>query len=383
MRFLFLFSDTGGGHRAGAEAVREALLHLYDTDVRIDLVDVFKELGRWPFRNIPRWYPYMVGLGGIPWHIGYRLTNGRRRVRAITHLAWPYTARACKRLLQSHPADVIVSFHAVPNYILAMARRRTRPSVPLATVTLDLVTVHAAWFAGGHDLYIVPTEEARDRAERWCAAPHRLEVIGMPTRRRFAEAADLSQEEARARLELPQQRPLVLFIGGGEGMGPLAQVVQAVMERQPAAHLAAITGRNLQLYTALSSLQSGSSLQVEGFVHEMEVWMRAADLIVTKAGPNTLAETFIAGRPLILYSAIPGQETGNVDYVVKHGAGIWAPQPEKSAEAVLALLNSPERRREMGQQARSLARPQAAATIAQNLYRLGMHRCSGLPRSNF
>ncbi len=372
MRFLFLFSDTGGGHRAGAEAVREALQHLYGTAIEVDLVDVFKALERWPFRNIPHWYPHMVGLGGVPWHVGYELTNGWRRVRTLTHLAWPYTRGACQRLLQLHPADVIVSFHAVPNYILSMVRRRMQPAVPLATVTLDLVTVHAAWFAPGHDLYIVPTEEARMRAARWCQAPQRLHVAGMPTRRRFADAAHLDQREARARLALPAEGPLVLFIGGGEGMGPLAQVVQAVVTRRPAAHLAAITGRNRQLYEALSALRTTFPLQVEGFVHEMEVWMRAADLVVTKAGPNTLAETFIAGRPLVLYSAIPGQETGNVDYVVEHGAGLWAPQPQRAAAAVTALLSAPERLQEMGERSRSLARPEAAKTIARSLYQLGI-----------
>ena len=50
--------------------------------------------------------------------------------------------------------------------------------------------------------------------------------------------------------------------------------------------------------------------------------MRAADLLVAKAGPNVLCEAFVCGLPLVLYSAVRGQEEGNVTYVVEHRAGV-------------------------------------------------------------
>ncbi len=368
--YLFLFSDTGGGHRAGAEAVREACEELYGDAVGVTLVDVFRELGRWPFPHFPEWYPAMVGLRGVPWQITYQLTNGPRRVRTLARLSMPYTARPCQELLKRYPADVIVSFHAAPNPLLTLLRHRVPDSLPLVTVALDLVTVHAAWFSPGQELYLVPTEEARERARRWCRAPHRIRVVGMPTRRRFRESMSLPQAEARRRLGLGPQEPLVLFLGGGQGIGPLESVIRAVLARRPAAQLAVIAGRNADLRARLMALAPLPTLRVEGFVTEMELWLRAADIVVTKAGPNTLAETFIAGRPLVLYGAIPGQETGNVTYVQEHGAGIWAPRPEEAAAAVVALLNTPARRQELAARARALARPDAALDIARQLWHL-------------
>jgi 1,2-diacylglycerol 3-beta-galactosyltransferase len=54
----------------------------------------------------------------------------------------------------------------------------------------------------------------------------------------------------------------------------------------------------------------------------------AADVLVTKAGPGTICEALNAGLPMALYSRLPGQEEGNIDYVCKNGAGVWAPHPE-------------------------------------------------------
>ena len=68
---------------------------------------------------------------------------------------------------------------------------------------------------------------------------------------------------------------------------------------------------------------------IYGFVKEMPDFMAAADILVTKAGPGTICEAFIAGLPLIIYSRMPGQEDGNVFYVVDQKAGVWAPHPDR------------------------------------------------------
>jgi 1,2-diacylglycerol 3-beta-galactosyltransferase len=115
---------------------------------------------------------------------------------------------------------------------------------------------------------------------------------------------------------------------------------------------------------------SAPNLRVLGFQEQMPLWMRAADILVTKAGPNTLAEAFLMGLPAVMYHAIPGQEAGNPGFVEKHGAGVWAPKPKLAAEAVMGLLADARARNRMAEAARSLARPQAADAIARALWEL-------------
>lgn len=370
IRFLFLFSDTGGGHRASAQAVKDEMARLYSDAVAVEMVDVFVEMHRWPFDRFPTWYPVVTKHKGIPWYVGYHLSDTPPMVKALSRAVWPYAARPLCHLLQRHPADVVVSFHGVPNYALAMARRKLALSAPVAVVALDLVSVHAGWFAPGADVYIVPTESARARALRVGTPPERVGVVGMPTRRSFVEARNVSREEARAQLGLPQDKPIVLLVGGGDGMGPLIPVTRAIAERQPDAHLVVVAGRNRLLYDALRTLDLPIPLQVEGFTSNIAVWMRAADILVTKAGPNTLAEAFIAGLPLVLYTALPGQEEGNVVHVVENRAGVWAPRPKAAADAVMELLADPARRAAMAARSQALARPHATEDIAQQLWAL-------------
>jgi 1,2-diacylglycerol 3-beta-galactosyltransferase len=370
-RFLFVISDTGGGHRASAQAVRDEIKRLYGGAASIELADIFVEIERWPFYNFPRWYPSMVKFDSVPWGWGYHLTDHAVVMKTASYLVWPYVGAALKRFLRSHPADLIVSFHAIPNYALLKAVRQMCLRVPVATVVLDLVTVHAGWFVPGASSCFVPTEEAKQRALQWDIPSDRLEVIGgMPVRRDFVEAQDVSKAEARTQLGLPLDLPVVLMVGGGEGMGPLEEVVQAVAMRRPQAHLVAIAGRNQDLYERLCHLDLPVPLHVKGFVSNMEIWMRAADILVTKGGPNTLSEAFIAGIPVVIYSVLHGQEEGNVDYVVRNRAGLWAPEPEQAADAVCGLLTEPARRDCMAACARRLANPEAAEMLARRLWSL-------------
>ncbi|MCU0519664.1 MAG: glycosyltransferase [Anaerolineae bacterium] len=383
-RFVFLFSDTGGGHRASAQAVKGEMERLYGAAATVELLDVFAALGQWPFDRFPEWYPTCVGLNGIPWGVGFHLSDGARLVKTMSRIVWPYTRSALCSLLHRHPADVIVSFHPVPNYALSMSLRHMGLQVPFAIVAVDLVTTHAAWFVPGADLYFVPTLAAEARAKRWGIAPDHIHVTGMPARRAFVEAIDLSQSEARAQLGLPQDRPVVLVVGGGDGMGPLGHVVRALARQSASMHVVVVTGRNRALQQELARLELPApvpfraTVQIEGFVSNMEAWMRAADVLVTKAGPNTLAEAFVAGLPLVLFAALPGQEEGNIDHVVQNGAGLWAPFPRQAARAVVHLVEHPEERHAMAARSRALARPLATEQIARGVWSLAAPRSQAI-----
>ncbi|HOC20914.1 MAG TPA: glycosyltransferase [Anaerolineae bacterium] len=365
-RFLFLYSETGAGHRSGALAVREALQQRHGAEVEITLCDGLQTLGRWPFDRFPRWWPAMTRLGGAPWGAFYGLTNHPLVPQVLARLLLPLTAGPVARLLAAHPAEGVVSFHPLFTHTFGMILQRRYPATPLVNVVLDLVSIHAAWCAPVCARIFVPTAEAAARALAWGMAPERVICAGLPVHSRFVTAARLDPAVARARLGLPEQPPMVLVTGGGDAPGPLLRLVRAVRKAASQAQLIVITGRNAALRQALVAREPG--VRVEGFVGNMELWLRAADVLLTKAGPNTLAEALIMGLPMVLYQAIPGEETGNVEWTVSRGAAVWAPQPQRAAEAVAAVLADPARRAGMQAAALTLARPAAADVIAAALW---------------
>ncbi|HLE29240.1 MAG TPA: glycosyltransferase [Anaerolineales bacterium] len=348
-RVLILFSDTGGGHRSAGEALREALATAHGAEATIEAVDVFKKYMPYPFSRFPAWYPAIIRRGSRSWGRGFKLTDGPRRSRAISGFFWPYVRRAVRRLVRDHPADVIVSVHPLMIYPVIQALGRNRP--PFVTVVTDLASTHAWWYHPNTDLCIVPTEFARERAVRCGLAAHKVRVLGLPVAARFCVPAG-DKELLRARLGWGRDQPVVMIVGGGEGMGPLAEIAQAVAASGLHCELVVVAGRNEALRARLVAAPWTVPTHIYGFVTEMPDFMRAADVLVSKAGPGTICEALNAGLPIILYGYLPGQEAGNVAYVVEAGAGLWAPGPQRVVEAL---------RRWIGPEADPQALPQAAA----------------------
>lgn len=352
---------------------------MYGTAAQVELVDIFKVAKRWPFPHFPAWWPWMTCFKGGPWRVFYQLTNTPHWTATLSGLLWPYVKAPLQALLRQYPAELLVSFHPVPNYCLARARDSLGLETPLMSVSQDLVSVHAATFAPGYELYTVPTAEARARALKWGAEARCVQLTGAPIRWSFVTAGRLSQQQARLRLALPPEKETVLFLGNRHGDEVLS-IIQQVAHRRPQTQLIVLTGHNRQLCRRLEDLTLPAALQLRGFVPEMATWMRATDLLVTKAGPNTLAEAFVTGRPIILYHAIPGQETGNVSYTVRHGAGYWTPRPAEASARIVQLLENPAQRLEMGRRARALARPDAVTEVAQAAWGLARRRIAPATR---
>src|SRR3989337_2894535 len=223
-RAVLLFSDTGGGHRSAAEAVPEAVARHAADDVEVSLVDALPKFAPAPFNRLPGLYPRMVRTPRV-WGMGFRVSTGRQRGRVLTTLIWPYVRRASQRLVAEVSAAMSVSFHAL--LIAPTLKALGSAPPPFFAVVTDLVTGHSLWYHHRLDLCFLPTAEAEHRALVNGMKPERLRVVGLPVAERFCTPPG---DRARLRAELgwPQDRPMGLVVGGGEGMGTLFEKACAI-----------------------------------------------------------------------------------------------------------------------------------------------------------
>ena len=369
-RLLFVFSDTGGGHRSTASAIAQALKERHGAQAQIELVDALAEYAPWPFSHPSALYPHMLRLKGLAWSTGFFLSDGPYRVK-LPAAGWRMlTGMAMRRLLRDHPADLIVSCHAAFNHLFAKLIPKTQAGTSMVTMVTDLTAAHAFWFAPGVTRCLVPTENTRRRAMIRGLPPERVQATGLPVRSCFAEAAQQDKRDLKQRLGLASDLPVVLLVSGAEGMGPLRHVCKAITSDGVRAQLVVIAGRNKRLRARLSQEEWSLPVRVEGFVDNMHEWMRAADLLVTKAGPTTISEASIMGLPMVLNGALPGHERPNVDYVVRAGAGVWAPTCGQVVRAVRELLPASPAMAQMAARARSLAQPDATQRVARVLWNI-------------
>lgn len=366
---LFLFSDTGGGHRAAADAITEALALEFDDALTTEMVDFLKDYAPPPYNQLPRFYPEMVKLPEL-WGVGYKISDGRPQARLVTSTLWPYVRNAARRLVREHPADLLVSVHPVGNSFFLKALGKNRP--PFITVVTDMVTTHALWYDQRADLIIVPTRIAFERAVEYHMAPEKIFIAGQPISERHSRP-ELDKVALREKFGWPSDKFTILLVGGGDGMGPLAETARAIDESGLDVNQVIVTGRNARLKDYLETLSWENPTFLYGFTTDMPEFMRAANAIVTKAGPGTIAEALVAGLPVILYAKLPGQEDGNVTFVESAGVGVWAPDPLKVVRTLTRWICRADEREQVVENCRSAARPQSSRIIARLIAsRLGL-----------
>ncbi|MDB5067753.1 MAG: hypothetical protein JWM18_4187 [Chloroflexi bacterium] len=379
---LLLLADTGGGHRASAQAVARELVRLPDAPAP-HLLDPFVHAA-------PRPVGWTVGLYSplirhLPplWGALFHASNSRPAVAALRATVLRLLEPGLTELVDALSPTAVVSFHPLVNHAAArVLRGRPGPPIPLITVITDLVDVHSAWICDDIDAIVTPSAAALNRIRAAGIDADRCFDLGMPVDESFTVRPPTAVErrELRRRLGLDPARRTVLLTGGGEGSGGLLRRARALCAAGLDLQLVVICGRNAGVRERLLGLEPRppTRLHVEGFVPNMAEWLRASDLLVSKAGPATITEALCAGVPLLITSHLPGQERGNVDLVVTVGAGRHVPGDAALVDAVAELVR-PESTGllAMRDALAGIARPHAAAATARLIALLSARATTG------
>jgi 1,2-diacylglycerol 3-beta-galactosyltransferase len=348
---LFLISDTGAGHRSAANAVckavrlisaREAAPGHASSDINLLVVDAFAECAHLPLRKTVCLYGPVTEHTPRLYGQLFHLTNSNARFETARRLCGPFLRPGLRALIARTRPDVIVSIHPLLNHVTLQVLAEMDLDIPVITVVTDLMTAHVAWFARDVDACVVPTPATRNLARANGLPASRVHLLGMPIDPSFAYPITSARVERRLALHLDPSLPVVLLTGGGDGAGGLAEAVQVLAGSHIDAQLLVVTGHNRQLSADLWRMRPAfrRSTRILGFVRNMPDLMRASDVVVTKAGPGTISEAVACELPIVLTGAIPGQEEGNIDFVLQNGLGVLAPTPQRLVPLIGDLLSS-------------------------------------------
>jgi 1,2-diacylglycerol 3-beta-galactosyltransferase len=356
-RILILISDTGGGHRNSALAVSEALAKVYPDAHNITILDIFTKYAAFPFSKLIPIYraatrhPY---VWGSLYYAG--LVSPIKLL--VDQLCWVCCYYPFKRIIQDHDPDLVISMHPLCTNVpvgIVKELNNNNPSreskqIRFATVVTDLGSAHSTWFDDRVDCCIVPCDSIKSIAQRHGLqeSTGQLVVRGLPIRSAFiskkpdrhlysglfSEELQLdSKDTLRRRLGLHPKPFTLLLMSGGEGVGNLRALADAVMSRlgsaacqadsrldqrsQPSSvQVVIICGNNKQAFQELATRRNrwndeyskqGFRVVVTGYVENVHEYMKASDLLVTKAGPGTIAEAVASALPMIIWSYLPGQ----------------------------------------------------------------------------
>lgn len=352
-----LMSDTGGGHRASANALRDAFDVLYPGRIECDIVDIYTDYGPfWPYNDYVALYKIAAEYDFL-WEAFYRFGETEFGLCLNEIMLETFCFDSFKECMArpsgstSKRADMVVSVHPLcqdlPLKILAeldsngKTRQREGRTTPFATVVTDLGGAHPTWFNPGVDKCFVPTDVLYQCARDRNLEPSQLIEHGLPIRKGFwdnvgtdkpiskgrrvtktlgslvgrgndddEDKTDKDKLALREELGLDLDLPAVLVVGGGDGMGGIVEIAKSLGNKlggssvTPSYQMVVVCGNNEGAQKTLESATWGEGVhvQVKGFVYNMDEWMKASDALVTKAGPGTIAEASICGLPCMLFS---------------------------------------------------------------------------------
>jgi 1,2-diacylglycerol 3-beta-galactosyltransferase len=366
-KILYLFSDTGGGHRSAATAIMNAVEHLRRNSYSQEMVDVFAACSG--FLNVfAKLYAPVIKYSPRLWGQLYYWLDDEKKIEQLERWSRPFILKELTKLILDKLPQVIVSVHPLINHLTVRSIRESALEIPLLVVITDPVTLHRAWITPGVDRVIVATPEARKLAIKYGMPPSKVKVIGMPVDPKFLLRGK-EKEAARKRDRLHPHLFTVLMMGGGEGAGGIYSIVEEFERTAFDGQLIVIAGRNKLLEARLrrQSAKFAFPIRVYGFTDQIYELMSESDLIITKAGPGTIAEALAMNLPIIITSWLPGQEEGNVEFIVRENVGRVSRDPQETV-ALVARLRQTRQFEEMQRNIKRVSRPQAALDIAREIF---------------
>jgi len=269
----------------------------------------------------------------------------------------------CLGIVRRRRPDVVLGgggYVAGPVALAAQAQR-----IPLALMEADahlgLANRLAAPFA--ERVFLSFPVEGRDG--------DKYRVVGRPIP---ARSRPVPRDEARARFGLPAAGPVVVVFGGSQGASALNE---AALEAWAAEGPAVLHLCGEAHVDALASRVSRAAYVLLGFTDDFGAALSAADLVVARAG-GSVWEIAAAGKPALLVPyphATADHQARNAEFFAARGGAVVVPQDELDLRRQAGeLLDDPERLRQMGEAMASLARPDAADVVAEEVLALASAR---------
>jgi UDP-N-acetylglucosamine:LPS N-acetylglucosamine transferase len=371
---LFATIAAGGGHVAVARAMAEAIEHHYPGRFELRVSDYMKEVGAKRVADLDRlhkdtWrfmlrYPILARTSQRVMDAFPRLTIAaqRRLVRGF--------ARAAASDLRRDPPRLVFSNHGLMTAGLAEAKRIGGLKVPVLSFANELVGICSYWADPRADRIIVPSEEARRDLMRFGVPESKLTFVGFgyPIRQTFLHAP--AKHEARARLGL-EDRFTCLVSSGGEGVGRnQRELVRALLGSEVPLQVVVVAGRNERLKEELRALVAGKNLlRIEGYVEDMATYLAASDVFVGKAGPASVYEAIVVGRPALVTGYAGLNEVGVARLVEEKGLGSYVKTPRGLLGEVRRYAGDPALLEEVARRCRRLEPAAASERLAHYVVR--------------
>jgi len=319
--------DAGGGHRNAAVALQTVLTQQHRPwQVELvqfqELTDKLDVLRRLTGIRIQEHYNVILQNG---WTLG--ATTLLRVLQATIRLFHKPLVRLLEDFWRKNPADLLISVIPHFNREIYESWNNVCPGRPFVTIITDLADFPPHfWIELIKDQYVIAgTQRAVEQAKAiGHDDAHIFATSGMILRPDFYVPDNSDPLALRAELGLKADLPTAIVLFGGHGSKIMFDITERLDAANVPVQLILICGRNEQLAARLLARKWRMPVNVLGFTKEIHKWMRAADFLIGKPGPGSIAEAMVRKLPVLIECnswTLP-QERYNAEWVLEQRVGI-------------------------------------------------------------
>lgn len=368
MKILLLTAATGGGHIRAANAVEEYIRE--NTGWNVKTVDCLKAVGRLLDKTVCDSYLFMAKKAPLVFGRLYKRTNKQNLFSSLVPRLSGLFSNLLYPAIESYQPDVIVTTHPFATEMVAALKEDGLTSAPLICVITDY-GAHRAYIAKEVDGYVVASEDMVPELMEFGVPKQKIYPFGIPVHGVFFDSQD--QGMLLRQLNLDPELPTLLFMAGSFGVSNIIKLYRDLAETQVKMQIIVITGRNQKLFEAFEKeIAENHTIPTRliYFTDEVEKYMHAADLLVTKPGGLTVSEALACNLPMAVFDAIPGQEEDNANFLKTHDMCVRIEKNGDFAQEISHLLEEKHHLQAMRENCAGFDKSQSIPNLISLIHKL-------------
>jgi UDP-N-acetylglucosamine:LPS N-acetylglucosamine transferase len=335
----FAMIEAGGGHKTPALAVMESLEELFPGKYQIKVLDFMKDIGCTDLDEFhKRVWKYLLKHPDLTKGIQtFDFITGPVNIQIYKLLRDRFSKHVMRYLYNEKP-DLVFSTHYFNTMSIAHIRKTYEIGPILINYLTEIFDFDSYWYLKNVDHYIVASKQAENKLLKKKFPREKLHLFPYPVRRSFFEIKH-SKTEILDSLGLDNQRKTLLVTLGGEGIGAIYRMIEALVHKEFALNVIAVAGKNEQLRKQLEqdfgSPDQKTRVVALGFQESINELIYASDFCFIKPGPATTWEVLSMKKPIIFFESAQLSENPNIKFVVDNRLGYYAGNmPRKLSQIV-------------------------------------------------
>ena len=362
---------------SAANAIKNYLSDFASDVIVLDTIEYINPILN---KTITEGYEYLAKKRPSIYKVMYKTANKEKIMKAITKVN-SLISKKLIPLMNEYNPDVIITTHPFSTEMVSRLKGSGKINAPIVCIMTDYAP-HRTWINDNVDAYVVANDEMIKSMYSMGVPYWKVYPYGIPIDEGFYERKD--KKIVLREMGLNPNLPTLLIMAGSFGVKNILEIYKEILEICIDFQIIVITGRNEQLYDSIDRVVHGEKEKKETafetvcrfgyllkssfsklygknknenisgskkfrdihkkntriiyFTKEVDKYMQAADLIITKPGGLTITEALACNIPMAIFDAIPGQEDENADFLVNKNMAIRLEKGEKGAAAVKELL---------------------------------------------